>query len=285
MLRYALLSALAATPLLSFAAQRDTIKVYFDIGVPTPDDAGIRKLDSLVYSEVIVPGKKFGIIGYADYLGNDTANIKLSEERAKNVQTYLEQMGCRKEDIQVVIGKGEVKRDTENGSMGYREDRRVDIIPGGFPQSKPVKAVTAKPQPKPKPAEVLPDISQLKKNETLRLDNIYFLPGSHIMKEESMPELRKLYQILKNNPKLKIRIEGHICCMVNTTDGYDIDAQDFGLSTNRAKHIYDILIEKGIDKNRLEYQGFGRTRPLVDPERTPEDENKNRRVEIRILDK
>ena len=51
------------------------------------------------------------------------------------------------------------------------------------------------------------------------------------------------------------------------------------------KEIYDILIEKGIDETRMEYLGFGKTRPLVWPEKTEEDENRNRRVEIRILKK
>lgn len=281
MTRYALLFLATGLCLNAQADSRDTIKIYFEIGVPTLSDASIRKLDSLVYKEVLIPGKKLGIIGYADYLGSEETNVSLSEERAKNVQAYLEQMGSKKEDIEIVLGKGEVKRDVENGAVGYREDRRVDIVPGGFK----VPVVKTPPAPKPKPVEILPDISKLKKDETLRLDNIYFLPGSHIMKQESMPELRKLYQVLKNNPTLKIRIEGHICCMTNTTDGYDIDAQDFNLSTNRAKHIYDLLIEKGIDEDRLEYRGFGRTRPLVDPEKTIEDENRNRRVEIRILEK
>jgi outer membrane protein OmpA-like peptidoglycan-associated protein len=92
--------------------------------------------------------------------------------------------------------------------------------------------------------------------------------------------------LMRDYPTLRIRIEGHICCVVaKNADGYDYDSQDFNLSVNRAKEIYDILEEKGIDDTRMEYKGFGKTRPLAWPEQTEEDENKNRRVEIRILQK
>ena len=83
-----------------------------------------------------------------------------------------------------------------------------------------------------------------------------------------------LYRLRKYYPTLEIRIEGHICCVVaKNSDGYDSDTQYFKLSENRAKEIYDILIEKGIDETRMEYLGFGKTRPLVWPEKTEEDEN------------
>jgi len=45
------------------------------------------------------------IIGYADYLGKEGHNQKLSEERAKNVQDYLIGYNFRKENIKICIGK------------------------------------------------------------------------------------------------------------------------------------------------------------------------------------
>jgi outer membrane protein OmpA-like peptidoglycan-associated protein len=255
-------------------AQTDTISLHFDIGVAQLSSASMRTIDSLLYNDALLPGKKLGIIGYADYLGTEEANITLSENRAKNVKEYLTASGIRDTDIQVVMGKGEIARKVLNGSAGYVEDRRVDIIPGGFKEIK--KADTVKKI----------DISKLKKNETLRLENVYFLPGSHRPVEASFAELKKLYAILKDNPTLKISIEGHICCLLHgTTDGYDTDADDFNLSVNRAKFIYEYLVKKGIDASRLAYKGFGKTRPLVMPEVTVEDENRNRRVEVRVLEK
>lgn len=270
-------------PIISFAKSKpDTIKVYFDLGVPEMQTASQRTIDSLIYLEKLIPGKKIGIIGYADYIGTVESNIGLSEKRAKNVQAYLESMGIKASDIQLVIGKGEISRTDTNIKTGYAEDRRVDIIPGGFKVVKP-KPV---PAPAPKPTETLMDITKVKKNETIRLNNIYFMPGSHMVRNESLTELDKLYNVMKENPALEIQIEGHICCTTeNTTDGYDYDSQDFNLSKNRAQYIYDYLVEKGVDEDRMKYKGFGKKRPLIKIEKTEEDQNMNRRVEIRILNK
>lgn len=286
-MRYLLLAALLL-PFASFAKKlipaADTIKVYFDTGIPEMQPASQRMIDSLVYIEKLRPGKKIGIIGYADYVGSEQSNVHLSEARANSVKAYLISMGIKEADIQTVIGKGEITRNTDTNSVtGIAEDRRVDIIPGGFKvMPKPIV-----PTQTPPPAQPKIDISKVKANETITLKNIYFLPGSHMVREESTPELERLYNVMADNPKLRIRIEGHICCLHDNhaTDGYDYDAQDFNLSTNRARFIYDYLVEKGIDEDRLEYKGFGMNKPLKYPERSEEDENTNRRVEIRVLKK
>lgn len=274
---------------------RDTIHVYFDIAVPTIGDQEMSKLDVYAYHGNLPVNKQYGIIGYADYLGNDISNQTLSEKRANNVSNYLQGLGVNPDSIQIVIGKGSIKRDVLNGNEGYKEDRRVDIIIGGIPQQKkpvPPKAIkivdNTKKAPLP-PAAQPPakkiDITNVAQNSTLILENLYFVPGSHIIRTESIPQLMELVRTMDDNPNLKIQIEGHICCSMNVTDGYDYDAKDNNLSLNRAKYIYDYLVEYGINKNRLSYKGFGFSQPLVYPEKTSDDENKNRRVEIRIIKK
>jgi len=54
-------------------------------------------------------------------------------------------------------------------------------------------------------------------------------------------------------------------------------------SVAAAPRVRDDVPLGAIDAARLEFQGFGETRPLVAPERTPEDAQKNRRVEFIIL--
>ncbi len=273
----------------------DTIKVYFDLAVPSLNTTAMSYLDSLGYYNILPVNKKYGIVGYADYLGTEESNVVLSEKRAASVQEYLQGLGIKPEQIETVIGKGEVNREL-SGNEGYPTDRRVDIIIGGFkekpkPQPKPV--APPKPQPAPKVVIETPpptvkniDISKVEKNETIRLDKIFFLPGSHKIREESVEPLFNLYTTMKYNPSLKIKIEGHICCLTNTnTDGYDYDEREYGLSKNRAKAVYEYLISKNIDSNRMSYEGFGITNPLKWPERSLADENMNRRVEIRIIDK
>ncbi len=265
----------------SIAAPADTVKLYFDLGIAKLTPKSQHVMDSLVYYEKLIPGKKLGIIGYADFLGSEESNVSLSENRAKNVQEYLVSLGIKASDIQTVIGKGEVRRDGMTDKSGFPTDRRVDIIPGGFKE--PPKPVAVKPAVIPPP---IIDISKVKKNEAIKLENMFFEPGSHKMRAESRPTLKKLLAVMKDNPTLVIQIEGHICCLdPHNTEGYDYDTQEYKLSENRAKAVYDYLEDNGIDEERMRYKGFGKKKPLVDPEETEEDQNKNRRVEIRILKK
>ncbi len=255
----------------------DTIKVYFDFGRYELTTEASYKLDSLAYDNILSPYEQYGILGYADYVGNEESNIELSQKRANTVKAYLQGLGVKNENIETVIGKGEISRDIQS-ERGYATDRRVDIIPGGFKEKTVVEKQPTKP--------TIQDISKVEKNQTLRLENILFLPGSHKVRKDSEKEMFLLYLTMRDNPKLKISIEGHICCLTHSSyDGYDYDNKDYRLSENRAKTIYQYLLEKGIAKDRMTFKGFGLTKPLLWPEKTPEDENNNRRVEIRIVDK
>src|SRR5690606_29776359 len=100
-------------------------------------------------------------------------------------------------------------------------------------------------------------------------------PGSHKVRDESLPELQKLLNTMYANPGLTIQIEGHICCLNrNGSDGYDYDSDEFHLSLNRAKTVYDYLVQNRVKPDRLKYAGFGMARPLVMPEKNEDDENR-----------
>jgi outer membrane protein OmpA-like peptidoglycan-associated protein len=262
----------------------DTVRLYFKLDVAELSKESVAMLDSLVYYELLPPSRSLFIIGYADNLGGDDYNLELSGKRAKNVQDYLAGLGIRKTSVKLCTGKGEVRRDKEIQG-GYRQDRRVDIVAVG---KQPINAVEPVKQPTIPPVLLTGDIdtslASIKVGQTLVLRNIYFYAGRHVVKEESMTELLKLYSTLVKYPKLRIGIEGHVCCVPNFTDAFDEDTFEQSLSLNRAKYIYEYLVEKGIRKDRLSYKGFGRTHPIVAIERTLEDEDANRRVEIRVME-
>lgn len=64
---------------------------------------------------------KIEIIGYADYVGDGLYNMKLSEERAKNVATFLQDRGL--EMTKYLEGRGEVENDKSR-----EENRRVELV-------------------------------------------------------------------------------------------------------------------------------------------------------------
>jgi len=79
-------------------------------------------------------------------------------------------------------------------------------------------------------------------------------------------------------PSLKVEIAGH-------TDGVGSAAYNLKLSQKRAEAVRSYLISRGVRPDQLVAKGYGKSQPLVSPERTAEDRERNRRVEFRILQK
>jgi outer membrane protein OmpA-like peptidoglycan-associated protein len=105
------------------------------------------------------------------------------------------------------------------------------------------------------------------------LYGIYFDFGSAEVREESMPVINEIVSYLKENPDVKIIIEGH-------TDNVGSESSNLKLSENRAKNVINMLIEKGINKDRLSVKGYGSTQPVADNS-TETGRAQNRRVTIR----
>jgi OOP family OmpA-OmpF porin len=101
---------------------------------------------------------------------------------------------------------------------------------------------------------------------------INFETGKSDIKPESQPIIDQLSEMLKQNPDLKIYIEGH-------TDNIGGDKTNQPLSESRAKSVMNALISKGIEASRLKSGGWGQSKPIAD-NNTEEGRAKNRRVEI-----
>jgi len=111
--------------------------------------------------------------------------------------------------------------------------------------------------------------------------DVLFDSGKAKVRQEAMPILDKVNNVLKNNvPKLDIGIEGH-------TDNEPIKASgwrsNWELSTARALSVLHYLVdEKGILPARISAIGYGEYRPVASND-TREGRRLNRRVEIVIL--
>jgi outer membrane protein OmpA-like peptidoglycan-associated protein/Tol biopolymer transport system component len=119
-------------------------------------------------------------------------------------------------------------------------------------------------------------LQPIRKGETVILRNIFFDTDRYDLRAESRAELRKLVELLEQNPGMHIRINGH-------TDSTGSPAYNQRLSENRARSVYDFLTAQGIESNRLSYQGFGETMP-IDTNETEEGRANNRRTEFEIVE-
>ncbi len=120
-------------------------------------------------------------------------------------------------------------------------------------------------------------LDKIEIGKSIILKNIFFDFDEYTLKKVSYLELNRLIHFLQQNPKVRIRLDGH-------TDIKGTQEYNMTLSENRAKAAYNYLVSKGISKNRLEYKGYGKNVPIAD-NTTSKGRALNRRTEIVIIGK
>ena len=101
---------------------------------------------------------------------------------------------------------------------------------------------------------------------------INFDTGKSVIKPESRPVIDQIVSLMKDNPDIKIGVEGH-------TDNVGDFKKNKILSENRAKAVVSAIVKQGVNASRLSAAGFGQDKPIAN-NNTEEGRAKNRRVEL-----
>lgn len=253
--------------------------VYFDFNQENPTEKSKKELQEWMskYSQSEI----LKIYGFCDSVDDNSYNKELAFKRINAVLKTLDEnkIEINKNLESIPYGKN-FKRSTNQ-----EENRRVTFFyrypkrTGNslFGEEVPIDGNIAHFVEQERKS-LATKFAQAKKGDIITLQNIYFYFDSEKIIVQSRPILNELYQIMLKNPKLKIRINGHICC--NT------DTNDVKLSMQRAIAIKAFLLDKNILFNRLQFKGYGSTKPVYKiPEKTEAERLANRRVEIEILEK
>ena len=141
------------------------------------------------------------------------------------------------------------------------------------------------------------ELTRLKKGDIAVMYNVYFFKDAAIMRPESRYEVNSLLEMMKENPKYKIKIHGHtngnaagkiismekdsqnFFALTDTKEGVGTAKQ---LSEERGNIIREYLISNGVDAKRMEVKAWGGKRPIHDKLSSKAQENV--RVEIEILE-
>ena len=242
--------------------------------------------------------KIVGIYGFTDEDGSSGYNDTLAKNRINSIYNILKDKIKIREDFKTrsfgeLHKMSKIKAENRKVTLFYLEEkdlvRENEIL--GIKEQVGVAV--------PKPKVTYPDklvfknpngtkteynldvafmskVSEANAGEKLKIENLNFRINTYIVVPESIGKMYELLVVLKNNPKLKIEIQGHLCCMPT-------DKQN--LSMQRAKAINNFLIAKGIDEKRLTFKGFGSTEPIYPiPEKNEAERAANRRVEILIIE-
>jgi len=103
--------------------------------------------------------------------------------------------------------------------------------------------------------------------------NIYFETGKAVLLKKSFAPLNEVAKIMKDNPELKLAIDGH-------TDNVGSDALNQTLSDKRAASVKAYLVKQGVEESRLTSTGYGESTPIA-TNNTAAGRQQNRRVEMK----
>jgi OOP family OmpA-OmpF porin len=126
--------------------------------------------------------------------------------------------------------------------------------------------------PPPPPPPPAPAAAPVQKKIVLRGVNFDFDKAN--IRSDAAPILKEAAQILKDNPALKVSVEGH-------TDAKGTDEYNLRLSMRRAAAVKAFLAQEGVAEARLSTRGLGESQPVASNE-TEDGRAQNRRVELKV---
>jgi outer membrane protein OmpA-like peptidoglycan-associated protein len=290
------LGILLLLPLL--AGAQEQFSVYFD---SNKSDLTKKETDKL--AKWMVANKESKILainGYTDEDGTSGYNDTLAQRRVDYVYAAVKNNVKTREDFKM-HSFGELHKQSANKAENrkvtlyflQKQDLRKENEILGIKTEVPAPVAVPKkdivypekvtvPGPGGREEELKLDVSFMKQvaatpaGQKIVLPNMNFYENSFGIMPESRPRLFELLEVMRANPGMKIKLEGHVCCMT---------ADRKNLSRDRAKAIVMFLTSQGIERSRMTFEGFGVSQPLYPiPEKTADEREANRRVEVLIVE-
>lgn len=269
--------------------RRDTVIVHFAF-----DSYRIRAADSIRLREIFdkLSADLVLIKGYTDKTGTAAYNQRLSERRA------LAALDCIRHGRRHVSGEGVAP----TPELPDSENRRVEIIYTSKISTERINAestasvhdtlrrniplvatarrrndsiVTIKNSPV---DSATADSTQ--PSAVLALHHINFIVDTPVPTDSTRAILPRFLTELRQFKDHHLEIDGYVNSIVPLRGPND---PLFKLSVNRARFIYDYLVEAGFDPAMLTYKGMGNASPINPHPTTKQEMNANMRVEIRVF--
>ncbi|MDR2038334.1 MAG: OmpA family protein [Bacteroidales bacterium] len=136
-----------------------------------------------------------------------------------------------------------------------------EIIPEVIPEIIPEKTT-----PKPTPVKPATNVVAV----------IYFDFDRFVPQREYRNKYKEIVALMKAYPNAEFEISGY----ADSRGGPEFNQE---LSEKRADYVAKRLVDRGIKQNSLVIKGYGNTRPAIRNAITEEEFQKNRRVEIRVI--
>lgn len=268
------------------ANAQEQFVVYFD-----NNKYDLNKVEQAKFDKWILENKTskiLSITGSTDEVGSSGFNDTLSQKRVNTIFSFVNGKIKIREDFKSIsLGeKGATsknKAENRKAIIHYifakdlaKENEILGIKPNVI-QEEEIIPIEEEAMHFPEGATLQDKIELSTRGTLIRLNDINFHINTFAIMPKSRPTIMDLVRILDKYPKIKIEIQGHICC---------VDKDIKNLSLDRAKQVKRILVYEGINERRIKVKGFGVSKPKYEiPEKSEFEAAQNRRVEIMILDK
>ena len=194
-------------------------------------------------------------------LGFEFARDKdILEKRINKLDTAVQDLDKKTNDIDSSLKDTKKKMEKMNNDLRKRDDDNFQNL------KKDIDKLNG-------------DIDEIRKKinssgGNYSLNRIYFKTDRSDLLPGSIAELDELVEVMTKYPNMSIKVMGH-------ADHRASEAYNQKLSEKRAKAVYDYLVSKGIDKDRVEYVGYGEKLPVAD-NNIEAGMQLNRRVQFKV---
>jgi outer membrane protein OmpA-like peptidoglycan-associated protein len=246
-----------------FDSDKDGVPDYLDECAGTPQGAPVDKKGCPLDSD------KDGVPDYTDLCPDTTPGVKVDEygcpfdSDGDGVPDHLDR--CPDTPYEIQVDKNGCPVDEDLDGVPDHLDQCPGTLPGVQVDEKGCELVIAPPPP---PVDL---------NQLVLSAETSFEFNSAQLKPAAYPELDKMLEQMKKYPLSRWRIEGH-------TDNVGGEEGNIKMSKMRAESVLNYFVSRGVPQVRFEVVGVGSKQPVAD-NATPEGRAKNRRVEIKRVDK
>lgn len=254
--------------------------ILYDV-IFVPNSASISNLDSLTEIKTLIevmgkyPDLKIEIGGHTDKSGNEDKNKSLSTNRAKFIYESLLKHNISKERLSYKGYGSSMPAYTNKTKEGRDANRRIEVkilekttwvdtalVNESYYKENYLTLENAA-------------VNKIEANQSYVLSSIHFEPNKTAFTDTNNRDIRLVISLLKEFPEMILEVGSY-------TDISGIKEKNDSLSDERAKAIFDLLIESGVDPNRLSCRGYGPLNPIADNNYLWGRE-RNRRIEIKVL--
>lgn len=206
------------------------------------------------------------IQGYTDTVGSTEHNETLSLSRALEIFNNLPKS---KQSGVEVTGNSE----TKTGNQLW-QNRRADVI-ATLAITEDLNNIDTGISSKPTNTTDSANVTEL------NIEQLLFIPDQPELTEASRQYVQTLAKQLLQYEGAQFQIIGHVNYQTNLPPERLTDL--YQLSELRAKAVYNLLIQYGIEAQRMQYKGVGNSQPVIANPANEEEKRKNMRVQVLVI--